>query len=323
MTIKAALLGFGTVGQGVYEAINSHREQLTKRLNNEVEIVAVLIKNPNKKRDIDPAVLVTTDFEEILAIPGLEVVFEAIVGEEPGFSYCLRAVEKGCHVITANKVMFAKYGKILLKKAKEHGVRIGYEATTAGGVPVIRTIEQQLQVNDIQKVEAILNGTSNFILTEMREKQLPFEKALARAQQHGYAEADPGHDIKGKDAFYKLMILSQLVFGSQPRWDQVEVKGIDRLTPADIEKAGRKGLRYKHIAELYRYGNTLKASVKPVLVAADHALYAIEGVNNAVTIYASLIGSITLSGPGAGKFPTASAMIEDFASGYGRLPQLV
>ncbi|GER65983.1 hypothetical protein BpJC7_01060 [Weizmannia acidilactici] len=321
-TIKAALLGFGTVGQGVYEAVRSHRQQLKARLGAEVEIVAVLIKNPYKKRDVGRSVLVTTDFEEILAIPGLEVVFEAIVGEEPGFSYCMKAIEKGCHVITANKVMFAKYGEILLEHAKAHGVYVGYEATTAGGVPVIRTIAHQLQVNDIQRVQAILNGTSNFILTEMREKHLPFEEALAIAQQHGYAEADPGNDIEGKDAFCKLMILSRLVFGGQPDWKEVEVEGINALTLADVEKAEKKGLRYKHIADVYRYGDTLKASVKPVLVPPEHALYAIEGVNNAVTIYGSLIGKITLAGPGAGKFPTASAMIEDLAGGYRRIPQM-
>ncbi|KYC71903.1 homoserine dehydrogenase [Bacillus coagulans] len=320
--IKAALLGFGTVGQGVYEAVRTHREQLKEKLHAEVEIAAVLIKNPRKKRNIDSSVLVTTDFREILAIPDLEVVFEAIVGEEPGFSYCLQAIEKGCHVITANKVMFARYGNVLLEKAKEKGVFVGYEATTAGGIPVIRTISQQLQVNDIQRVQAILNGTSNFILSEMREKHLPFEEALEIARQHGYAEADPGNDVEGQDAFCKLMILSRLVFGTQPDWEKVEVEGIGGLSLADIEKADRKGLRYKHIADIYRDGGTLKASVKPVLIPSEHALYAVEGVNNAVTIYGSLVGKITLTGPGAGKFPTASAMIEDFAAGYRPVPQL-
>ncbi|KHD86441.1 homoserine dehydrogenase [Bacillus ginsengihumi] len=314
--IKAALLGFGTVGQGVYEAIKSHQEKLQERLVAEVEIVAVLIKEPYKKREIDPSVLITTNFEDILNIPDLDVVFEAIVGETPSFTYLSKAIEKGCHVITANKVMFAKYGKLLLEKGRKKNVYVGYEATTAGGVPIIRTISQQLQVNDIQRVQAVLNGTSNFILTEMREKGLSFQKALESAQLHGYAEADPANDIEGKDAFFKLMILSDLVFGAQPDWDAVEVEGIQHITVEDIQAAKTQHLRYKHIADIYRYGRTLKASVKPVLVAPDHALYSIEGVENAVTIYASLVDKITISGPGAGKFPTASAMIEDFVSGY-------
>lgn len=311
--IKAALLGFGTVGEGVYTAIHSQQQQLNELLGVRVEIVAVLIRDKNKKRDIESNILVTTDFEEILNIRDLDVVFEAIVGEEPGYTYLKQAIDKGIHVITANKVMFAKYGQELIHKAKQQNVKLAFEATTAGGVPIIRTIQRLLQVNRITKVQGILNGTSNFILTKMRENKLSFEAALHLAQQKGYAEADPTNDISGKDAFCKLMILSQLVFGEQPCWSEVKIEGITSISQQQIEEKEHQGQRYKHIAEIYKEGQRIKASVKPIIVDSNHPLYSIEGVENAIALEASLVGNITLQGPGAGKMPTASAMIEDFA----------
>lgn len=248
--IKAAILGFGTVGEGVYEAVQTHQQQLQDILDAEVQIVGVLIQDLEKNRSISEDVLVTTNFEEILNIPDLQVVFEAIVGEDPSYIYLERAMEQGCDIVTANKVMFARHGERLLRKAYEQGVQIGYEATVAGGVPIIRTLAHQLQVNKVERIQAILNGTSNYILTEMRNKQLSFEEVLKTAQELGYAEADPTNDVEGFDAFYKLMILSSLVFGSQPSWDEVNVKGISAVSNEQIEVAYNNGHRYKHIAEV-------------------------------------------------------------------------
>lgn len=311
--IKAALLGYGTVGQGVYTALKTHRQQLKNLLGAEVEIAGVLIKDPNKKRDIDPSILITTEFEDILNIPGLQVIFEAIVGEEPGFTYLNRALEKGIQVITANKVMFARYGKALLQKGQECGVSVGYEATTAGGVPIIRTLKQLLQVNKIERIQGIVNGTSNFILTEMRNRGISFEDALSLAQRNGYAEEDPTSDISGKDAFCKTMILSELAFGKQPNWSEVELEGITAITTEQVNQASQLNLRYKHIADIYQENGTIKASVKPILVGESHPLFSVDGVDNAITVEASLLGKFTLTGPGAGKLPTASAMVEDLA----------
>jgi homoserine dehydrogenase len=311
--IKAALLGFGTVGQGVYTAIKTHQQKLIEILGTEVEIAGVLIRDPHKKRDIDSGVLITTDFEEILDIPDLQVIFEAIVGEEPGFSYLSQAIEKGIQVITANKVMFARYGNLLNKKGLEHGVRVGFEATTAGGVPIIRTLQQLLQVNHVEKIQGIVNGTSNFILTEMRSRGLSFDEALKLAQRHGYAEEDPTSDISGEDAFCKTMILCQLAFGEQPNWSKMEIEGISSITTELVKEAEKVDLRFRHVAEIYRENGFLKATVKPTLVGIRHPLYSIEGVDNAITIETSLLGKITLQGPGAGKLPTASAMVEDLA----------
>ncbi|MDR7071338.1 homoserine dehydrogenase [Fictibacillus barbaricus] len=309
--IKAALLGFGTVGQGVYEALKTHKKQLESVFGNEVVIEAILVKDGTKKRDVDAEVLVTTDFDEILRIPDLQIVFEAIVGEEPGYTYLSKAIERGCHVITANKVMFAKYGRTLRAKAIEEGVGVGFEATTAGGTPIIRSISQLLQVNEIRSIEAILNGTSNYILTAIREKGLPFPVVLKTAQELGYAEADPVNDVEGYDAFYKLMILSELSFGAAPSWDTVVRQGITEVTQEQIELFELWGYRIKHLARIRKAGEQLNASVKPVLVDAHHPLYSVEGVQNAVTVETSLAGKVTIQGAGAGKLPTASAMVED------------
>ncbi len=309
--IKAALLGFGTVGQGVYEALKTHREQLKAVLGEEVVIEGILVKDGSKKRDVDEHVLVTTDFEEILDIEGLQIVFEAIVGEEPGFTYLSRALEKGCHVITANKVMFARHGRTLLNKAEQQGRFVGFEATTAGGTPIIRSISQLLQVNEIHSVEAILNGTSNYILTNMREKGLAFQDVLKTAQKLGYAEADPANDVEGYDAFYKLMILSELSFGETPEWEDVERKGITEVTSEQIAVFKEWGYKVKHLARIRRDRDQFISSVKPVLIDARHPLYGVEDVQNAIMVETSLAGKVTVQGAGAGKLPTASAMVED------------
>lgn len=308
--IKAAILGFGTVGQGVYQSIQSHQSRLKQLLGKEVEVAGILIQHPEKERDVDESVIVTTQFEDILAIPGLQVIFEAIVGEEPGHTYLSMAIEKGIHVITANKVMFARHGQELLKKAKENGVQIGFEATTAGGTPILQTLAL-LRVNEVEEIQGILNGTSNFILSEMREKKISFHEALKDAQARGYAEADPANDIEGTDAFYKLLILSNVGWGIQPDWETIEKQGITHITSEVIEIADQLRCRVKHVADIKKEGSHLKGFVKPVFVPSTHPFYGVEGVENAVSFQGSLIGRVTIQGPGAGKYPTASAMVED------------
>ena len=317
--IKAAILGFGTVGQGIYQVINEKREDLKKSLGLDIEISAILVNNLSKVRPETPGVLITDDFEDIINIPGLQVVFEGIVNEEPAYSYLCRAIDKGCHVITANKVMFSKYSIPLQERAKSRGVFIGYEATTAGGVPVIKTLKNLLQVNTVEKIQGILNGTSNYILTQMRLNECQFEDALKEAQELGYAEADPYNDVSGKDAFYKLMILSALAFGKRPSWNDVKIIGIDDISLEDVKKAKKEGLRYRHVAEIVQdEDGELYASVGPQLVGSDHPLYAIDGVNNAVSLDTNYIGTLTLVGPGAGSLPAASVMVEDYAEIIGK-----
>ncbi|MGM0753757.1 MAG: homoserine dehydrogenase [Bacillota bacterium] len=314
-TINVALLGFGTVGQGVCEAIDTHQERMREILGKDVKIRAILIKDPAKKRSIDSSIKVTTDFQEILDIPDLHVIFEAIVGEEPGHTYLTQAIEKGIHIVTANKAMFAKYGPDLLEKARNNGVSIGFEATTAGGIPVIGSIRQLLKVNEIERIQGILNGTSNFILSQMRKRGISFETALKQSQEKGYAEADPTSDIEGYDAFYKLLILSQTAFGKQPDWKDIRRKGISHLTAEWLQAAESFRLRFKHVGSLERDSfNHIKGEVEPILVHDTHPFYGVEDVENAVSLKGSLVGRVTLLGPGAGKLPTGSAMVEDFLS---------
>jgi homoserine dehydrogenase len=309
--IKVAILGFGTVGEGLYKTIQSHQEELYSQLGQRVEVAAVLVRNKQKARTISEQTLVTADFEEIMRLPKLDAVLEAIVGEEPGFTYLKKAIERGCHIVTANKQLFAHRGKELMELAKKHRVSVGYEATVGGGIPIIQTVRQLLKINRVHSVQGILNGTCNFILTEMREKHQPFSEALKLAQKNGYAEADPTNDVEGVDAFYKLMILSKLAFGKEPDWNKVEMKGINEISGERIREAERRGLRFKHIASITKDGDTIIGSVKPVLIEKSHPFFNIEGVQNAVNVQSDIVGSITLQGPGAGMFPTASAMIED------------
>jgi homoserine dehydrogenase len=309
--IKVAILGFGTVGEGVYRTIHSHAEELAAALGKKVEVAAILIKNKQKKRNISEDVLVTTDFEDIINLPQLDVVVEAIVGKEPTFTFLKEAIKKGSHVITANKEMFAHYGKELFELAEEQKVSLGFEATVAGGIPIIQTLRQLLKINRVHQVQGILNGTSNFILTEMREKNQSFAAALLDAQKNGYAEADPTNDVEGIDAFFKTMILSKVAFGEEPNWKDIELEGITSITSDLIEEAGTLGLRFKHIANIYKIRERIEGSVKPALVTKSHPFYHVEGVQNAVNVQTDIVGSITLQGPGAGMFPTASAVIED------------
>jgi homoserine dehydrogenase len=309
--IKVAILGFGTVGEGVYKTIESHRDELNAVLGKKVEVVAVLVRNKQKSRNIAESVLVTTDFNDILQLPKLDVVVEAIVDREPSFTMLKRSIRRGCHIITANKEMFAHHGQELLELAENHHVSVGFEATVAGGIPIIQTLRQLLKINRVSEIHGILNGTSNFILTEMREKKQSFEQALLLAQEKGYAEADPTNDVEGFDAFYKTMILSRIAFGVEPEDHNIELEGITAISSEQILAAGVFGLRFKHVAVLKKTGIKLTANIKPVLVGTSHPFYHVEGVENAVNVHSDIVGSITLQGPGAGMFPTASAVIED------------
>lgn len=317
--IKAAILGFGTVGQGIYHILNEKREELKNKLGIELEVEKILVTDTSRERVPGTKHLYTDSMEDVLSVKGLQVVFEAIVNEEPAFSYLKSAVQHKCHVITANKVMFAKRGRELQELAKKNGVFVGFEATTAGGVPVIKTMKNILLVNDVSRIQGILNGTTNYILTKMRAEGWSFEEALKEAQRLGYAEADPYNDISGQDAFKKLMILSDLAFGEQPDWSEVEVIGIDTISAEQVKEAKEKGLRYRHVAQVERQSDgSIIAKIAPQLVDKEHPLYPIDDVFNAVALETNYIGTLTLVGPGAGMYPTASVMVEDYAEIIGK-----
>ncbi|MFD1205798.1 MULTISPECIES: homoserine dehydrogenase [Sporosarcina] len=311
-SFKAAILGFGTVGEGVYRILQEKREEIRENTGFTVDVVTILVKDKTKKRKPISGVKITDNIRDILDDPEIDVVFEAIVGEEPAYTYLSDAIEKGCHIITANKKMFAKHGPALLKHAEFRNVQVGFEATTAGGVPVIRTVSNLLAGDRIKRIQGILNGTSNFILTKMREEGSPFKKALLDAQKNGFAEADPSDDVDGTDAFRKLMILSSLSFGQQPDWEDVPVVGIEHIQPIDVIDASKGDLRYRHVADIWIDDNDkLLGTVGPVLIGANHPLFSIDGVDNAIIIETEYLGQLTLVGPGAGMYPTGSAMVAD------------
>lgn len=311
-TIQVAILGFGTVGEGVYRILNEKQQEIKLQTGYTIEIKAILVNDITKERIPTPGVQVTDNIHDILEQPQLDIVFEAIVGTEPAYTYLSQAISKRFHVITANKTMFAIHGSALLQEAKEYNVEVGFEATTAGGIPIIRTVENLLVGDRIQRIQGILNGTSNFILTKMREDGVSFQEALKEAQALGYAEADPTDDVSGKDAFRKLMILSQLAFVEQPEWETIDLQGITQLTHENMIVASQENLRYRHIAEIQvdEFGN-LSGSVGPVLVGESHPFYGVNGVDNSIIVDTQYLGSLTLTGPGAGMYPTGSAMVSD------------
>lgn len=310
-TVKVVLLGFGTVGSGVYDSIlHTHQEKLEKVIGKKVEIVGILVKT-EKERQIPKNIIVTTKIDEILALPKIDYVFEAIVGIEPAYSYIQLFLDRGCHVISANKELLANRGEELSEYALNKGKFLTFEAAVAGGIPLLRTIIQLLQVNGILVLEGILNGTSNYILSKMRNEKLSFGECLQEAQQLGYAEANPESDISGRDAFYKQMILSSLIYHEQPDWEKVERIGIEQVALEDLALGEGHGLRLKLLASLKREDEGIKATVKPTFVSSEHPLYNVEGVDNGIVIKTDLVGTLMLQGPGAGSKATASAMIED------------
>ncbi len=311
-TIKAAILGFGTVGEGIYRILNEKKQEIKRQTGYTIDVTTILVNDIAKERMPTPGVQVTNNIREVFEQPQLDVIFEAIIGEEPAYTYLSEAISKGYDVITANKAMFAAHGPALLQQAEVCGIEIGFEATTAGGVPIIQTVKNLLAGDRIKRIQGILNGTSNFILTQMRQEGLSFKAALKEAQALGYAEADPTDDVSGKDAFRKLMILSKLAFGKQPVWETIDIQGIAQLTHEDIIEANRGKLRYRHIAEIQIDENgNLSGSIGPVLIGANHPFYGIDGVDNSIILDTEYLGALTLTGPGAGMYPTGSAMIND------------
>ena len=312
MPINVVLLGFGTVGESVYRTLKSHQDELREIIGCDIHVKGVLVKDDQKIRKIDQGVLVTTSFEELSQLPNIDVAIEAIVGVEPAYTYAKVFLNKGIPVLTANKEMAAHKGAQLKKISEYSGVEFLFEATVGGGIPIIGVLKHLLHANRISKIEGILNGTSNFILSTMRNEHASFQEALELAQAKGYAEADPSNDILGRDSFYKIMILSELVFGFQPDWKKIKCEGINAITSQQITEAGSGNGRIKLIAVVEKDSKGhISASVKPVTVKDDHPLYNVEGVDNAVLIHTDLLGELLLKGPGAGGLPTASAILED------------
>lgn len=314
--IKIALLGLGTVGSGVKNILEEKHELLSQKLlektgtDKSIEISKILVRDVNKDYGVDKALL-TTDYKEILDDKEISIVVELIGGENPATEYMLEAMKAKKHVVTANKLAIAKSNGSLEKVAKENNVNFMYEASVAGTIPVIRVMNDSLVGNSISKISGIINGTTNYILTKMTNENQSFEAALKKAQELGFAEADPSSDIDGDDAMYKIAILSKLAFGNWVRLEDISKKGITEVTINDIEEAKRNGKKIKFLAQAEKNGDKIEVSVSPREIDNNHPLANVDGSMNAVYIDCDNAGEIMLQGAGAGSRPTASAVVSD------------
>ncbi|MFC7441188.1 homoserine dehydrogenase [Laceyella putida] len=314
--VRVALLGLGTVGTGVWKMIQSNQDVIARRTGMLVTVEAILVRNIHKDRQLEGVqALLTSRFEDVLARE-IDVVIEVMGGVEPTRTYLRQAMEKGCHIVSANKELLARHGEELREWAKRHGVQLSYEASVGGGIPIIGTVSHFLKANRIYKVSGILNGTTNFILTKMKEEGRTYEDVLSEAQQKGYAEADPTADVEGIDAAHKLSILSRLSFDVCVTVDEIQRQGITDVTPVELSLAHQLGFAIKLLASAEQFGENgpVACCVYPTLLPLNHPLASVNDVYNAVHVEGDFIQDLTLIGQGAGEKPTASAVVEDLCN---------
>jgi homoserine dehydrogenase len=308
--VSLGLLGGGTVGGGLVELIRRNREIVAHRSGVELEVRRVLVRDPKKERPIPPALL-TTDPAAVLEAKDVDIVVELMGGIEPAKGYLLRAIAARKAVVTANKALLASHGGEIFRKAVDARVRIGFEASVCGGIPILRALSSGLVGNRIQTLVGIVNGTCNYILTRMTEERLPFAKALAEAQGRGFAEADPTLDLDGHDAAQKLQLLAEIAFNVV--FDKVTfpVEGIRPVELEDIRSAGELGYVVKHIAVAKDLGETLDIRVHPALLPDAHPLAHVRDEFNSVLLRGDAVDEMIFTGKGAGSLPTASAVLSD------------
>ncbi|SHF35798.1 homoserine dehydrogenase [Thermoanaerobacter uzonensis DSM 18761] len=310
--MKIGLMGLGTVGTGVVHLINQNGKNIEKKIGEKIEIKKILVKDPNKKRTPLAEGKITFDANDILEDEEIDVVVEVMGKEHPALEYIIKALKKGKHVVTANKEVIAVHGKELIKLATENKVSLLYEASVGGGIPIIRPLKQCLAANKIYEIKGILNGTTNYILTEMKEKGLDFEEVLKDAQQKGYAEIDPTDDVEGFDAARKLAILCTLAFDKFILPEKIYTKGIKSISKSDIKYAEELGYNVKLIAYAkIDEKERLETWVHPVMIKKDNPLSGVNGVFNAILVDGNAVGEVMFYGQGAGMMPTASAVVAD------------
>jgi homoserine dehydrogenase len=308
--IKVGLLGLGTVGSGVYQILSKNKNLITSRIHVEVEIKKILVRNINKKRGIKKNLL-TKHFDDILHDPEIFIVVEVMGGVEPARKYIKESIKSGKHVVTANKELIAKHGPELFALAKNHHVNLFFEASVAGGIPIIRNLEKSLAANRIYEIFGIINGTTNYILSKMEQEGWSFEDALKKAQALGYAEADPTADVEGQDAAYKLAILAMLAFNAPIDLKQIKLQGITQITKSDFDFAKEFGFTIKLFGVAKEHPEGIELGVYPCLVPLRHPLANVSGANNAVYVKGDAVGETMFYGAGAGSLPTGSSVVGD------------
>ena len=310
--IQVGLLGMGTVGSGTFNVLRRNQEEIQRRAGRGIEITMVADLDVAKAQAlVGPQIKVVSDARQIIANPEIDIVVELIGGYGIAKSLVMEAIAAGKHVVTANKALLAVHGTEIFAAAHAKGVMVAFEAAVAGGIPIIKALREGLTANSIQWVAGIINGTTNFILSEMREKGLDFDVVLKEAQRLGYAETDPTFDIEGVDAAHKVTLMSALAFGIPVQFDQAYIEGITKLGAADIKYAEQLGYRIKLLGITKRTEAGIELRVHPSLVPTQRLIANVEGAMNAVMVQGDAVGTTLYYGKGAGSEPTASAVIAD------------
>ena len=307
--VKVAVLGYGTIGSGVVEVLATNKETVTRNAGTEVEVKYVL-----DLRDFpgDPVEhMLVHDYQTIIDDPEVDIVVEVMGGTHPAYEYVKEALLRGKNVCTSNKALVADYGPELVKLAKEKSVNFLFEASVGGGIPIIRPILRSLNVDTFYEITGILNGTTNYILTKMYEEGGSFEDALKEAQKLGYAEADPSADVDGFDAARKIAILSGLMYGKNLNFEDLSIEGIRHITKADMDYAKFLGKKIKLLGITYNIAGEIYTEVAPHMIGPDNKLYLVDDVKNGIELKGNLLGDTMFYGAGAGKLPTASAVVSD------------
>lgn len=311
-SIKVGLLGLGVVGGGTWKVLRRNAQEIARRAGQTIEVTRIAVRDIEKARAlVGSAIQVDADPFGLVRDPSIDIVVELMGGDTLTRELVLEAIAQGKHVVTANKALLAKHGTEIFAAASAKGVVVAFEAAVAGGIPIIKAIREGLTANRIEWVAGIINGTTNFILSEMRSRGLPFATVLAEAQKLGYAEADPTFDIEGVDAAHKLTLLASLAFGIPVQFDRAYIEGISKLSADDIKLAERLGYRIKLLGITKRRPEGVELRVHPALVPAKSMLANVEGAMNAVLVRGDAVGQTLYYGKGAGEEPTASAVVAD------------
>ena len=306
---KIAVLGYGTVGSGVVEVLETNKDSITKRAGREIEVKSVLDLRDFPGDPIQEKIV--HDVDVIINDPEIEVVVEVMCGVEPAFTFVKRALEAGKSVCTSNKALVAAHGPELLEMAKKRNLNFMFEASVGGGIPIIRPLNQSLTADEITKITGILNGTTNYILTKMDKEGSTYEETLKEAQELGYAERNPEADVEGFDACRKIAILTSLAYGSTVKFEEIRTEGITKITTKDFKYAEKLGYVVKLLATSCKENDKVYAITAPFMINSTHPLYNVNDVLNGIYIHGNVIGNVMFFGAGAGKLPTASAVVAD------------
>ena len=309
--VTIGLLGLGTVGQGVANILVRNAAEIERRTGRPIKVTHAAVRNQGKAEALDLGIDITTDAASLVADPSIDIICEAIGGDDPALSLLHSAIANGKHVITANKALIAVHGNELIAAANAKGVTVAFESSVAGGIPIIKALREGLAANRIDWLAGIINGTGNFILSEMAEKGRSFDDVLAEAQELGYAEADPTFDVEGIDAAHKLTIMASIAFGMPLSFDAVYTEGISKVSREDVEFAQELGYRIKHLGVAVRREDGVELRVHPTLIPERRLLANVNGVMNAVLVHGDAVGPTLYYGAGAGSEPTGSSVVAD------------